>query len=134
MDSWNGLAEKFLTKYFPPTKNARMRNDITSFKKIEDESLFEAWERFKELHKKCPHCGIPIFIQMETFYIGLLPPTRLMLDASIRGALLNKSYAEAYELIENIAANSYQWPTARLNSAKKVVGVHELSEVSSSLA
>ena len=47
VDSWNGLADKFLTKYFPPTKNARMRNDITSFRQTEDESLFEAWERFK---------------------------------------------------------------------------------------
>ena len=32
-----------------------------------------------------------------------LPPTRLMLDASAGGALLNKSYAKAYELIESIA-------------------------------
>ncbi|KAL5573532.1 hypothetical protein UlMin_023129 [Ulmus minor] len=67
---------------------------------------------------------------METFYNGLLPPTRLMLDASAGGALLNKSYAEAYDLIESIAANSYQWPTSRLNSAKKVAGVHELGDVS----
>ena len=47
----------------------------------------------------------------------------------LQGALLNKSYTEAYDLIESIAANSYQWPTSRLNSAKKVVGVHELSEI-----
>ena len=67
---------------------------------------------------------------METFYNGLLLPTRLMLDASVGGALLNKSYAEAYDLIESIAANSYQWPTSRLNSTKKVAGVHELNDVS----
>ena len=67
---------------------------------------------------------------METFYNGLVPPTRLMLDAFVGGALLNKSYAEAYELIESIAANNNQWPIARLNSTKKVAGVHELSEVS----
>ncbi len=85
VDSWNGLAKKFLTKYFPPTKNARMRNDITSFRQTEDESLFEAWEIFKELLRKCPHHGIPICIQMETFYNGLLLPTRLMLDASAGG-------------------------------------------------
>lgn len=128
--SWNGLAEKFLTKYFPPTKNARMRNDITSFREIDDESLFEAWERFKDLLRRCPHHGIPICIQMETFYNGLLPPTRLMLDASAGGALLNKSYAEAYDLIESIAVNSYQWPTSRINSTKKVAGIHELGDVS----
>ena len=53
-----------------------------------------------------------------------------MLDALAGGALLNKSYNKAYDLIESIAANSYQWPTARMNSAKMVVGVHELNEVS----
>ena len=42
IESWNGLAEKFLIKYFPPTKNARMRNDVTSFRQTDDESLFEA--------------------------------------------------------------------------------------------
>ncbi|KAL5578038.1 hypothetical protein UlMin_019737 [Ulmus minor] len=67
---------------------------------------------------------------METFYNGLLPPTRLMIDASAGGALLNKSYAEAYELIESIAVNSYQWPNSRINSTKKVAGVHELGDVS----
>ena len=67
---------------------------------------------------------------METFYNGLLPPTQLMLDAYVGGALLNKSYTEAYDLIESIAMNSYQWPTSRINSMKKVAGVHELGDVS----
>lgn len=107
MNSWNGLAEKFLTKYFPPTKNASMRNDITSFRQTYDESLYEAWERFKELLRRCLYNGIPICIQMEMFYNGLLPPTLLMLDASAGGALLNKSYAEVYKLIESIAVNNY---------------------------
>ncbi|KAL5542129.1 hypothetical protein UlMin_009839 [Ulmus minor] len=52
-----------------------------------------------------------------------------MLDASAGGALLNKSYVEAYDLIESIAANSYQWPTSRINTTKKVAGVHELGDV-----
>ena len=43
-----------------------------------------------------------------------------MLDASAGGASLNKSYNEAYDLIDSIVANSYQWPTASVNSAKNV--------------
>lgn len=64
MDSWDKIAEKFLTMYFPPMKNARMRYEIISF---------EAWERFKEVLIKCPHHGMPIYIQMKTFYNGLVP-------------------------------------------------------------
>lgn len=44
--TWNALAKMFLTKYFPPIKNDNMRNEITSFRKGEDESLFDTWERF----------------------------------------------------------------------------------------
>ena len=29
--TWNDLAGKFLMKYFPPTKNAKLRNEITFF-------------------------------------------------------------------------------------------------------
>lgn len=57
--TWNDLAEKFLMKYFPPTKNAKLRNDITSFQQLEGESLYETWERHKELLRRCPHHGIP---------------------------------------------------------------------------
>ena len=28
---WNTLSMKFLSKYFPPTKTVRLRNDITNF-------------------------------------------------------------------------------------------------------
>ena len=129
--TWNEVAEKFLAKYFPPIKNARMRNDITSFRQRDSESLFEAWERWKELLRKCPHHGLPVIIQMETFYNGLEPQTRVMLDASAGGVLLNLSYNEACELIDRVATNSSSWPTERVSAQKKSSGVHEVSELSS---
>lgn len=52
--TWNDLAENCLDKYFPPFQNAKMRNEITSFRQGDEESLFEAWERFKELLRQCP--------------------------------------------------------------------------------
>jgi len=29
--TWNDLAQNFLSKYFPPAKTAKLRNDITTF-------------------------------------------------------------------------------------------------------
>ncbi|KAH9727218.1 hypothetical protein KPL70_008578 [Citrus sinensis] len=124
--TWNELADKFLMKYFSPTKNAKLRNEITSFHQLEDESLYEAWERFKELLRRCPHHGIPCCIQLETFYNGLNLSTRLMVDASANGALLSKSYTEAYEILERIANNNYQWPSARQPAARGSAGVHNI--------
>lgn len=40
--TWNALDGIFLDKYFPPVKNSKMRNEFTSFRQGEDESLFDA--------------------------------------------------------------------------------------------
>ena len=95
-------------KYFPPTKNTKLRNDITSHQQHEGESLYEAWERFKELLRKYPHHGIPSWIQMEIFYNGLNAQIRTIVDAFANGALLAKSYNQAYDLLEKMASNNYQ--------------------------
>ncbi|KAH9647957.1 hypothetical protein KPL70_025394 [Citrus sinensis] len=130
--TWNDLADKFLMKYFPPTKNAKLRNEITSFHQLKDESLYDTCERFKELLRRCPHHGIPYCIQLETFYNGLKPSTRLMVDASVNGALLSKSYNEAYEILERIANNNYQWPSTRQAAAMTTASatVNQISDVS----
>ncbi|MCH87150.1 hypothetical protein A2U01_0008016 [Trifolium medium] len=127
ISTWNALAEKFLTKHFPPIKNARMRIEIISFRQAEDESLYEAWERFKELLRKCPHHGIPSCIQLETFYHGLLTSSRYTLDTSAGGAILEKSYNKAFNLIEKITTNTYQWYTTRSITPKKVVNTQEVN-------
>ncbi|XP_062085597.1 uncharacterized protein LOC133791695 [Humulus lupulus] len=128
--TWHELVEKCLMKYFPPTKNAKFRNEIVSFQQLEDESVCDAWERFKELLRKCPHHGIPHCIQMETFYNVLNASTRMVLDASTNGAILSKSYNEAYEILERIDNNNYQWSNVRAPSRRKVVGIHEVDALS----
>ena len=66
--NWNELAQNFLMKYFSPAKTAKFRNEITSFVQNENESLHDDWERFKELLQKCPHHGMPNWIQIQSFY------------------------------------------------------------------
>ncbi|KAF7832384.1 uncharacterized protein G2W53_014717 [Senna tora] len=82
ISTWEELAQQFLTKYFPPGKTAKMRNDITSFVLLDNESLYEAWERFKELLRKCPHHGLPKWLQVQTFYNGLSSEIRTSIDAA----------------------------------------------------
>ena len=56
--TWDALTKVFLTKFFPPKKTASLRNQITSFTQREDELFYEAWERFKDLLRLCPHHGL----------------------------------------------------------------------------
>ena len=57
--TWNDLAQKFLAKFFPPVRTAKLRNDISTFEQQHGESLYGAWERYKELLRRCPHHGLP---------------------------------------------------------------------------
>jgi len=47
--TWTTVSQAFLSMYFPQGKTAKLKNDITSFVQFDGESLYEAWERFKEL-------------------------------------------------------------------------------------
>ena len=53
--SWNDLVQKFLTKFFPPSKIDQLVQEINTFRQFEGENLAEARERFHELLRRCPH-------------------------------------------------------------------------------
>ena len=57
--TWTQMAEKFLSKFFPPAKTIKMRNDISSYAQMEFETLYNTWVRFKDLLKRCLHHGLP---------------------------------------------------------------------------
>ncbi|GJU45754.1 retrotransposon protein [Tanacetum coccineum] len=52
--TWEVLKTKFLNKYCPPARTAKKMEEINNFQQEPDESIFRAWERFKELLMKCP--------------------------------------------------------------------------------
>ncbi|GJU79713.1 reverse transcriptase domain-containing protein [Tanacetum coccineum] len=65
------MAKIFLGKYFPPSMVTKLRNDITNFRQKPDESLFEAWERYKLSIDRCPNHNMLPVTQIDTFYNGL---------------------------------------------------------------
>lgn len=52
--TWEWITRKFMLKYFPPSRIVKFKNEITSFAKMENESFYDAWERFMNLLRKCP--------------------------------------------------------------------------------
>ncbi|KAI4340836.1 hypothetical protein MLD38_025637 [Melastoma candidum] len=99
-NTWEELSRQFLAKYYSPNRTVRLRNKITSFCQQGTESMYEAWEMFKELQRLCPHHEIPTWMLVQSFYDGLAKPLQLKVDSAARGTLMNKTPDEALELFE----------------------------------
>ncbi|GJW42707.1 reverse transcriptase domain-containing protein [Tanacetum coccineum] len=69
--TWDDLVSKFINQFFPPSKMTNLRNEITRFQQRFDESFYEAWDRFNDLLRACPHHGFSELHQLDTFYNAL---------------------------------------------------------------
>ena len=64
VNNWEELVEAYMSKFFPPA-TSEIREEIIVFKQGEYESLYNAWERYKRLLKRCPMHGIYMTTQMD---------------------------------------------------------------------
>ncbi|GKC24045.1 hypothetical protein Tco_1026195 [Tanacetum coccineum] len=71
----------FLNKYFPPGRTAKKMEEIKNFQQEPDETLYQAWKRFKELFMKCPQHYLTEMQEVILFYYGLDVPTWQILDS-----------------------------------------------------
>ncbi|KAL0374403.1 UNVERIFIED_CONTAM: Retrovirus-related Pol polyprotein from transposon.6 [Sesamum radiatum] len=126
--TWAALTQKFLAKYFPPAKTAKMLNEITSFVQLDRESLYEAWERFKSMLRKCPHHELPVWRQVQTFYNGVTLANRATIDAAAGGTIMKKLPSEAFNIIDEIATNLYSYGQERVE--RRTAGIHSIDAIS----
>ena len=68
VNNWEELVEAYMSRFSPPALTSKRRGEIIVFKQGEDESLYNAWERYKRLLKRCPMHGIDLTTQMDIFY------------------------------------------------------------------
>nr|GEV16354.1 hypothetical protein [Tanacetum cinerariifolium] len=67
-----------------------LRNEISNFQQRFDESFHEAWDRYKDLLRACPHHGFIELKQLNTFYNALNPADQDSLNAAAGENLLEK--------------------------------------------
>jgi len=96
----------FLTKFFCASRTTAIRKEIFGIKQQSGETLYEYWERFKNLCSRCPHHQISEHLLLQYFYEDLHHMDRNMIDAASGGALGNINPAAARQLIENMASYS----------------------------
>ena len=82
-------------RFFPYALTLDRRREIIIFKEGEDESLYNAWERYKKLLKRCLMHGIDQITQINIFYHAMNNTSKGIIDATCCGAFKRKSAEEA---------------------------------------
>ncbi|GKB62018.1 reverse transcriptase domain-containing protein [Tanacetum coccineum] len=111
----NGVTDDAFRLYLFPyslTHHATAWNDISNFRQLSDESLFEAWERYKISIDQCPNHNMLPITQIDTFYNGLTLRHRDMINAAAGGTFMKRRPEECYDLIENMIAHHNDWDTS----------------------
>nr|GEV05297.1 reverse transcriptase domain-containing protein [Tanacetum cinerariifolium] len=100
-----------------------LKNEISNFRQRPDESLFEAWERYKLSIDRCPNHNMLPVTQIDTFYNGLTLRHRDTINAAACGTFMKRRPEECYDLIENMTAHHNDWilQPNRVNQQAKAV-------------
>nr|GEV33951.1 reverse transcriptase domain-containing protein [Tanacetum cinerariifolium] len=80
-------------------RTTNLRNEISNFQQWFDESFHEAWDRYKDLLRACPHHGFTELL--HTFYNALNPADQDSLNAAAGGNLLERRTQDVLTIIEN---------------------------------
>ena len=114
MNTWDELVEAFMGRFSPPAVTSKRREEIIIFKQCEGESLYNVWERYKNLLKRCPMHGIDQITHMDIFYHAMNYTSKGIIDAACCGAFKIKSVEE-----EN---RNYRAPFENLGSRSRLRG------------
>ncbi|GJY89821.1 reverse transcriptase domain-containing protein [Tanacetum coccineum] len=94
-------ADNFELKHSLLTLTTNLRNEITRFQQRFDESFYEAWDRFNDLLRACPHHGFSELHQLDTFYNALNSNDQDSLNSAAGGNFLDKMPRECLKIIES---------------------------------
>ncbi|CAA7015291.1 unnamed protein product [Microthlaspi erraticum] len=104
---WRALNEEGRDPPPPPPNPQDLleMNKISNFRQANNESFYEALDRFKEYIRDCPNHGFNEGNLWNIFYRGIDHKYKLSLDTASNGNFMTKTVDEAKVLIENLAAS-----------------------------
>ena len=111
-----------MSTFFPSALTFERREEIIVFKQGEDESLCNAWERYKRLLKRFSMHGIDLTTQMDIFYHSMNYASKGIIDAACCGAFKRRNAEEARQLIEDLAKCNYKAPSEASGSGSRLKG------------
>ncbi|GKA22048.1 reverse transcriptase domain-containing protein [Tanacetum coccineum] len=124
--TWDDLVSKFINKFFPPSKTTNLRNEITRFQQRFDETFYEAWDRFNDLLRACPHHGFSELHQLDTFYNALNSNDQDSLNSAAGCNFLDKMPRDCLRIIESkskVRNSRKKLVVAKVSSSSSTPGI-----------
>jgi len=126
--SWEEMTTSFFNKYFPHHKTNGLKRQISTFTQKDNETLYQVWERFKDLLNQCPHHGYESWRLVSYFYEGLTIRERQFVEMMCNGEFLQKDPEEAFEYLNELAEKAHTWtgPSATDSTNRsRPVGIYQ---------
>jgi hypothetical protein len=104
----------FMKEYYSPGKTQSLCNKIATFAQYPTKTILEAFERFNEYTQAVPHHKFPKEDLMQKFYQGLTMVSRMIIDASAGGSIIELTLTEDFTLFKKVADNDMWASSGRL--------------------
>ncbi|KAL0434355.1 UNVERIFIED_CONTAM: hypothetical protein Slati_2769800 [Sesamum latifolium] len=125
---FNGVSNDAVRLRIFPFSLCDTAKDWLQSLRADRESLYDAWERFKSMLRKCPHHELLVWRQVQTFYNGITLANRATIDAAAGGTIMKKLPSEVFNIIDKIATNLYSYGQERAD--KRTADIHSIDAVS----
>ncbi|GAU48428.1 hypothetical protein TSUD_405580 [Trifolium subterraneum] len=133
MTNWTALEETFINRFFPHHKFMEAKIAIILFSQGSNETLCEAWDRYKSMLRRCHNHDFDDLTQIHNFRNGLQCQPKLLLDSAVGGSLVSKSAEDAIVIIEKMALSDHQ-DEYNMTPSQRKLGVIELGTSDAMLA
>jgi hypothetical protein len=126
LSTWEKCSNAFLAKFFPLGKTNALRNKISGFQQLTNETIAEAWECMQDYIVTCPHHGMEEWFIIQSFYHGLIHSAWEHIDVAAGGSFFTLSIEEALKLVEKMSSNQSR---NEERTQTRTCKVHQLEEV-----
>ncbi|XP_022003275.1 uncharacterized protein LOC110900713 [Helianthus annuus] len=101
--TWDEMQRTFLEEYYPMSKTSEARNATKSFSQHVGETFHEAFKRFNEMLRMCPHHDIPKWDLIKNFYDGLVTEDQKVVFACSDGTFLTHDENYEWNFLETLS-------------------------------
>jgi hypothetical protein len=114
VQDWNALMRAFMKEYYSSGKTQSLRNKIATFAQYPTKTISEAFKRFNEYTRVVPHHKFPKEDLVQKFYQGLTMASRMVIDASAGGSIIELTPTQAFTLFKKVMDNDKWASSGRL--------------------